>query len=97
MKVRVWIDGADGPSHDFELLDAPRVGDRVSVSIGHLAEEGVVASVTWRLQAVDAGAGGQLEGEPAGSVTIVHVICRPPPEGVETASAAAAVPEPAGG
>jgi hypothetical protein len=70
----VWVDGADGPSHDFELLEAPRVGERVSISVGDETEDGIVDSVTWQLQAIS-GAAGSLEGEPAGSVTIVHVIC----------------------
>ncbi len=70
--------GADGPSHDFELLSAPRVGDRISVASGRTLEEGVVDSVTWQLQAIEAHTGEVvLEGEPAGSVTLVHIVCKP--------------------
>ena len=76
MRVRVWISGDDGPSHDFELLEAPRIGERVNITIDGQAEEGVVASVSWHLQGVERAAGElALEGEPVGSVTLVHVVC----------------------
>jgi hypothetical protein len=77
MRVRVWIDGPDGPSRDFELISAPRVGDRISISHAGELQEGVVAIVDWHLQAVDAaGSDMLLEGEPPGSVSLVQVICR---------------------
>ena len=81
MRVRVWIGGSEGPSHDFELLNAPRIGDRISISCAGRLEEGIVATVVWNLQAIDGG-GSELsiEGEPAGSVTLVHVICSPSAE-----------------
>lgn len=78
MRVRVWIGGAEGPAHDFELVDAPRVGDHVSVSVGGRLEEGIVTRVSWQLQAIE-----PLEGDvpfdrdPLGSVSMVHVICHP--------------------
>ena len=78
MRVRVWISGAEGPSYDFELVDAPRVGERVVVGVGAESEEGIVAAVTWQLQAIEAPAGDMLLAvEPLGAVTMVHVICRP--------------------
>ena len=47
MRVRVWIRGAEGPSHDFELVDAPRVGERVVISlVGGGSQEGIVADVS---------------------------------------------------
>ncbi|WP_395672798.1 hypothetical protein [Phenylobacterium sp.] len=77
MRVRVWISGADGPSHDFELVEAPRVGERIVISVGADTEEGVVSAVSWQLQAIEPpGASLSLVAEPAGSVTMVHVICR---------------------
>ncbi len=81
MRVRVWISGDEGPSHDFELLDAPRIGERISIAVEGEVEEGMVSAVTWRLQAIQPDAGNLgLEGEPLGSVTIVHVICKPTAE-----------------
>ena len=77
MRVRVWISGADGPSWDFELVAAPRIGERVSITAAGEVEEGVVESVTWQLQAAEAQGGLALEPEPPGSVSLVHVICRP--------------------
>ena len=79
MRVRVWIAGAEGPSRDFELADAPRVGDCISIAVaGHL-EEGIVTSVTWQLVGVERSVSDLTLGvEPVGSVTLVHVICRPP-------------------
>ena len=78
MRVRVWIHGPDGSSRDFELLSAPRVGDRISIAHGKELEEGVVALVDWHLQALE-GLSPELmlEGEPPGSVSLVQVICRP--------------------
>ena len=78
MRVRVWIHGADGPSRDFELVVAPRVGERISIAHGGESEEGVVDVVTWQLQAMEPNVGDMgLEGEPIGAVGLVHVICRP--------------------
>ncbi|QUD90604.1 hypothetical protein [Phenylobacterium montanum] len=78
MRVRVWISGADGPSHDFELAEAPRLGECISISIGGRFEEGVVTSVMWQLVAVEPTANDMSLGiEPVGSVTMVHVICQP--------------------
>lgn len=91
MRVRVWINGADGPSHDFELVSAPRIGERIMVVVGGEAEEGVVADVTWHLQAIEPAATDlALVAEPLGAVTMVHVVCRPPDAGVRTANEAAA-------
>ncbi len=76
MRVRIWINGDDGPSHDFELPEPPRVGERVSIAIGGATEDGIVMSVTWRLQGVARAEGDlSLEGEPIGSVSVVHVVC----------------------
>jgi len=76
MRVRIWISGDDGPSHDFELLHPPRIGERVGIAIGGHTQEGIVMSVSWRLQGVARSEGDlSLEGEPAGSVTVVHVVC----------------------
>jgi hypothetical protein len=76
MRVRIWINGDHGPSHDFELVDPPRVGERIAIAIGADTEEGLVTSVTWRLQGVARAAGDlSLDGEPIGSVTVVHVVC----------------------
>ena len=81
MRVRVWVAGDDGPSHDFELIAPPRVGDRLSIAIEGHVEEGIVASVSWHLQGVERVAGSlDIEGEPVGSVTIVHVVCSPTAE-----------------
>jgi hypothetical protein len=81
MRVRVWIDGDEGPSHDFELIAAPRIGDSISIAIDGEVEEGVVAAVSWHLQGIErAGGSLALEGEPIGSVTMVHVVCRPTAE-----------------
>ncbi len=44
MRVRIWIAGDDGPSQDFELLDPPRIGERISIGIGGRTEEGMVMS-----------------------------------------------------
>jgi len=95
MKVRVWISGPDGPSHDFELLDAPRIGDRVSISVDDQVEDGLVADVTWQLQAF-ASVSGSLEAEPAGSVTVVHVICSPRAKDLSANEAEVALAEPRG-
>ncbi len=84
MRVRVWIAGAEGPSHDFDLLGAPRVGERVSISVGGHVEEGIVASVSWHLQGMERTSGDlALEGEPTGSVSMVHVVCNPTAEVVK--------------
>lgn len=78
MRVRVWLKGADGPSHDFELLSAPRVGDRISIALSGATDEGIVTAVSWQLQGIErAGSDFLMESEPAGSVSLVHVICRP--------------------
>jgi hypothetical protein len=78
MRVRVWIRGPDGPSHDFELVTAPQLGERVVVNSAEGLQEGIVEAVTWHLQAVEAGAAEiALEGEPPGSVSLVQVVCRP--------------------
>ena len=80
MKVRVWIRGVEGPSHDFELLEAPRIGERVSISLAGHNEEGLVRNVTWQLQGIERPQDDlAIEGEPVGSVTIVHVLCAPHP------------------
>ena len=81
MKVRVWIAGADGPSRDFELLTAPCAGQRISITMAGKVEEGVVTNVTWHLQAIETAQNEiAIEGEPMGSVSLVHVICRPASE-----------------
>ena len=78
MRVRVWISGAEGPSRDFELAEAPRVGERISISIGGRFEDGVVTSVVWQLVGVDPTPSDLPLGfEPVGSVTMLHVICQP--------------------
>ena len=78
MRVRVWIAGPDGASHDFELLSAPRVGDRIAVASAGETEEGEVAAVTWHLQAIERQSLDlSLDAEPTGSVSLIHVICRP--------------------
>jgi hypothetical protein len=74
MRVRVWIAGAEGPSRDFELVEAPRIGERISISVAGRIEEGIVTSVTWHLVAIE-GSGDFVLGEPVGSVTLVHVVC----------------------
>src|SRR5438552_792085 len=77
MRVRVWISGPDGPSHDFELLSAPRVGERIGVAMAGETEEGIVTTVSWQLQGIERpGSDLSIESEPAGSVSLVHVICR---------------------
>lgn len=92
MRVRVWISGAEGPSHDFELVEAPRIGERVVVGVGADTEEGIVTDVTWQLQAIDLPAGDMsLAVEPLGTVTMVHVICRPATPGRKLAVESAAV------
>jgi hypothetical protein len=98
MRVRVWIAGAEGPSHDFELLSAPRVSERISIAIGGQTEEGVVSSVSWQLQGMERSEGDlALDGEPTGSVSIVHVICSPTAEVVQLHHAAAEVDTKAAG
>jgi hypothetical protein len=73
MRVRVWIRGAEGPAHDFELLEAPRIGERVTIALAGHSEEGLV-------QGIERGHDDlAVEAEPAGSVTIVHVLCAPYP------------------
>ena len=79
MRVRVWIAGEEGPSRDFELVVPPRVGEGISISIGGHFEEGVVTSVLWQLVGIEPSGNDLVLGvEPVGSVTMVHVICRPP-------------------
>jgi hypothetical protein len=78
MRIRVWISGAEGPSLDFELAEAPRVGERISISTGGRLDEGVVTSVVWQLVGVERTSKDLTLGfEPVGSVTMVHVICKP--------------------
>jgi len=92
VRVRVWISGADGPSHDFELVAAPRIGERVVIGVGAETEEGIVDAVTWQLQAIDLPAGDMpLAVEPLGTVTLVHVICRPETPRLKAAVEGAAV------
>jgi hypothetical protein len=82
MRVRVWIAGAEGPSRDFELVEAPRVGECISISIGGRFEEGIVTSVIWQLVGIErTGNDLTLGVEPVGSVTLVHIICHPPKAG----------------
>lgn len=77
MRVRVWISGAEGPSRDFELVEAPRVGDCISISTGGRFEEGIVTSVVWQLVGVESTSSDLTLGfEPVGSVTMVHIICK---------------------
>lgn len=79
MRVRIWIAGMDGPSRDFELVSPPRVGEGISISTERGIEDGIVANVMWQLGAIDrTGNAVTLGIEPVGSVTMVHVICRPP-------------------
>ena len=86
MKVRVWISGEEGPSHDFELLDAPRVGEQVTIALSDHSEDGIVTSVSWHLQGIErSGEALSIEGEPLGSVAVVHVVCRPKPHGLTLA------------
>jgi hypothetical protein len=81
MRVRVWIAGAEGPSRDFELVEAPRVGDCISIALAGQFEEGIVTSVIWQLVGIErAGADLTVGVEPVGSVTVVHVICQPQKE-----------------
>lgn len=46
MRVRVWIEGPDGPARDFELVSPPRVGERICIATSHGLEEGVVETIT---------------------------------------------------
>ncbi len=101
MRVRVWIEGPDGPSRDFELVSPPRMGERICIATGHGLEEGVVESITWQLQALEAAPTEVfLEGEPPGSVVLVQVVCRRPTVALHRALTAAsdaeqaAVPSP---
>ena len=84
MKVRVWISGEDGLSHDFELLDAPRVGEQVSITFPDRTEDGVVTSVAWHLQGIERATSDlSTDGEPLGSVAMVHVVCSPKSDGLK--------------
>ena len=77
MRVRVWISGAEGPSRDFELAEAPRVGECISISVGGRFEDGIVTSVVWQLVGVDPPPNDiPLGFDPVGSVTMLHVICQ---------------------
>jgi hypothetical protein len=97
MRVRVWIAGAEGPSWDFELLTPPRPGERITLSHGGRVEEGVVVTVDWHFQAMEtSGNGLGLDGEPAGSVSLVQVICRPSAEVISGAFEAVELDAPAG-
>ncbi|HEY9218527.1 MAG TPA: hypothetical protein VIO94_10795 [Phenylobacterium sp.] len=90
MRVRIWIDGPDGPSRDFELLGAPRVGERICIAHAGELEEGIVASVDWHLQAMENSSPElMLEGDPPGSVSLVQVVCRPSEKPVAGAFTAA--------
>ncbi len=81
MRVKVWIDGAEGPCRDFELVEAPRLGERISIAVGDRFEEGIVTSVIWQLVGIERSVNDLPFGiEPVGSVTVVHVICHPPRE-----------------
>jgi hypothetical protein len=92
MRVRVWINGSEGPSYDFELVDAPRIGDRIAIAVGGDSLEGVVSDVSWHLQAIEKMEGDlALEGEPIGSVTAVHVVCDTPSAAFRQSRAAAEV------
>ena len=94
MRIRVWISGAEGPSRDFELAEAPRVGECISISLAGRLEEGIVTSVTWQLVGIEGSPGALMLGvDPVGSVTLVHVICRPTtaePSGAERDNAVSA-------
>jgi hypothetical protein len=82
MRVRVWIAGAEGPSRDFELVEAPRVGDCISIAVAGRFEEGIVTSVIWQLVGIERSENDTVVGvEPVGSVTVIHVICNPQKEG----------------
>jgi hypothetical protein len=84
------------------LVEAPRVGERISISVAGRLEEGIVTSVTWNLVAIERSGDFLLE-DPVGSVTLVHVVCGPStPEGsgaarVEQAERAALAPPSASG
>ncbi|MBJ7409379.1 MAG: hypothetical protein JHD15_03310 [Phenylobacterium sp.] len=94
MRVRVWIEGPDGPSRDFELVSPPRVGERICIATTHGLVEGVVESITWQLQAVEATTTELLlEGDPPGSVSLLQVVCRRPAEALHHALAASAASE----
>lgn len=91
MRVRVWIEGPDGPARDFELVNPPRVGERVCIATSHGLEEGVVETITWQLQAVEPTTTELLlEGEPPGSVSLVQVVCRPATDALHRALATSA-------
>jgi hypothetical protein len=78
MRVRIWVSGADGPSHDFELVQPPRVGEHISIAVGGSIEEGLVEDVSWQLLGIERAAVDlPLDAEPVGSVSMVHVICKP--------------------
>ena len=91
MRVRIWIDGPEGPSHDFELLEAPRLGEHVSIASDGKVLEGLVTTVRWQLRAIDHAVASAsdltLGAEPAGSVVLVNVICAPRGEVVKAAFA----------
>lgn len=92
MRVRVWISGEDGPAHDFELPAPPGLGERISIALGRDNEEGTVISVSWHLQGVERVDDDlSMEGEPVGSVTIVHVVCSGSADVRRLAAAAAEV------
>jgi hypothetical protein len=55
------------------------VGEGISISTERGIEDGIVANVMWQLAAIDRSGNALTLGvEPVGSVTMVHVICRPP-------------------
>ena len=91
MRVRVWIEGPDGPAPAFELVSPPRVGEPICNAPTHGLEEGVVETITWQLQAVEPTTTELLlEGEPPGSVSLVQVVCRRPTEALHRVLAASA-------
>jgi hypothetical protein len=60
------------------MLSAPRLGERVTVTISGDVADGIVTAVTWQLQGIERqGPDLSIEGEPLGSVSLVHVMCRP--------------------
>ena len=92
MRVRVWINGAEGQSYDFELVEAPRIGERIAIAVGAETLDGVVSDVSWHLQGIEKMEGDlALEGEPVGSVTAVHIVCDTPSDAFKRARTAAEV------
>ena len=95
MRVRVWINGPSGPSHDFELVAAPRTGERITIAIGGETEEGIVTSVSWQLQGIErAGDDLAIDGQPVGSVAMVHILCHRDAAVLDLGAARAQIEEP---